>query len=134
MAIWRKTVATAPSIALGQQRQARVVVGGGVEQAPEHQRLAEHRRGLGQRQRRRLLKHALGLGQRGVQPVAELVGHRQHVAAPGGEVEHHVRVHAGHGVGAERAAALVRAHRGVDPALVEEAAGDRTRPRGANDW
>ena len=125
IAIWRKTVAIAPSIRSASRREPRVVVGRLVEQPLEHERLAEHRGGLGQRQRRRLVEDALRLGERGVQPVAELVGHRQHVAAPGGEVEHHVGVHARHRVGAERAAALVRAHRRVDPVLVEEPPGDR---------
>ncbi len=95
-----------------------------VEQALEHERLAEHRRGLGQRQRRRLVEDPLRLGERGVQAVAELVGHGEHVAPAGGEVQQHVGVHARHRVAAEGATALVRAHRGVDPVLVEEAGHD----------
>ena len=42
-------------------------------------------------------------------PWPELVRERQHVAAQVRVVEHHVRVHARHAVGAERAAALARA-------------------------
>ena len=108
---------------LGQQRQAARPVGGRVEELLEDERLAEHAGRLGEGQRRVLLERAPALRQRGVQPVAELVGERQHVAALARVVEQHVRVHARHGVGAERAAALGRAHRRVDPALVEEAPG-----------
>ena len=113
--------------ALGQQAEARVFALGRVQQPAEHERLAEHRRGLRERQRRRLLEHALRLGECGMQAVAEFVRHRQHVATAGGEVEHHVRVHARDGVGAEGAAALVRADRSVDPALVEEPPRDPSR-------
>ena len=70
------------------------------------------------------MEDPLRLRERGVQAVAKLVGHRQHVTPACGEVEQHVRVDARHGVGTERAAALVRAHRCVDPALVEEPADD----------
>ena len=62
--------------------------------------------------------------ERRVHAVAELVRERHHVAALVGVVEQHVRVRRGHRVGAERPAALVRAHRRVDPALVEEALHD----------
>ena len=53
--------------------------------------------------------------------VAELVREREHVAALVRVVEHHVRVRRRDRVRAERAAALVGAHRRVDPRLVEEA-------------
>ena len=109
---------------VGEQAQALRPRRWPLEQPPEHERLAEHRRGLGERQRRRLVEDALRLGERGMEAVAELVRHRQHVPPARGEVEHHVGMDARHGVGAERAAALVRADRRVDPVLVEEAARD----------
>ena len=56
----------------------------------------------------------------GVDAVAELVRERQHVAAARGPVEHHVRVHGRHRVGAERARALAGPHRRVDPVLVKK--------------
>ena len=62
-----------------------------------------------------------GIASAGVQAVAELVGEHEHVAPAARVVEHHVGVHARRRVRAEGAAALVRAHRSVDPALVEEA-------------
>ena len=105
---------------LGQQAQARGGRLGGVEQTPEHERLAEHRRGLGQRERRVLLERAARSGQRRVQAVAQLVGQREHVAAARGVVEHQVRVRGGDGVRAEGAAALALAHGRVDVAPVEE--------------
>ena len=86
--------------------------------------LAEHRRGLRERQRRRLVERALTAGQVGVQAVAELVGQRQHVAVAAGPVEQQVRVVRRHGVGAERSGALGRPDRGVDPAAVVEALHD----------
>src|SRR4051812_35567500 len=54
---------------------------------------------------------------------AELVREREDVAPAPGVVEHHVGMRAGHGVRAERAAALARSHGRIDPALVEEALG-----------
>ena len=86
--------------------------------------LAEHRRGLGQRERRGLVEDALPAGQVRVQAVTELVGEGQHVAPPRRPVEQQVRVLARHGVGAERAGPLAGPHRRVDPPLVEEAPGD----------
>ena len=53
-------------------------------------------------------------------PVAELVRHRQHVVGPRRVVEHHVRMGGGHGVRAERAAALAGAGRAVHVAAREE--------------
>ena len=129
IAIWRNTVAIAPSTRSASSAEPALVVGDLGEHPPEHQLLAEHRRGLGERQRRRLVEHALGLGERGVQAVAELVRHRQHVAAGGGEVEQHVRVHARNRVRAEGAASLVRPRRRVDPVLVEEPPRDRAGRR-----
>ena len=67
-------------------------VAAGLRQQPlEHERLSEHRCGLGDRQRRALMKDALLLRQRRVQPVPELVRDRQHVTAARRVVEHHVR-------------------------------------------
>ena len=105
---------------LGEQREARLGVRRRVEQAAEHELLAEHARRLGERQRRALLEEALRPRQRRVHAVAELVGEGQDVAAARGVVEQHVRVDGGDGVRAERAAALVRAHGRVDPAVVVE--------------
>ena len=110
---------------LRQQRQARLGRRGRVQEPPEHERLAEHRRGLGQRQRRRHVVDALLGPERGVHAMPELVRQRQHVAAQVRVVQQHVRVHARHAVGAERAAALAGAHRPVDPVLVEEAVDQR---------
>ena len=81
---------------LRQQRQPRLGRRRRLQQPPEHERLAEHRRGLGQRQRRRHVEDALLAAERGVHAVAELVRQRQHVAAQVRVVEQHVRVHARH--------------------------------------
>ena len=110
--------------ALGEQREPSRRVRGLGEQAAEGDRLAEHRRRLGEGERRRLVEHPLFPRQVGVDAVAELVGERQHVAPAGRPVEQHVRVVRRHRVGAERARALAGAHRRVDPVLVEEAAHD----------
>ena len=71
------------------------------------------------------------LGEVSVQAVAELVGEREYRAPVAREVHEDVRVHARHVRRAERARALVLAHRRVDPALAEEALDDvsRRRPR-----
>ena len=55
-------------------------------------------------------------------PVAELVGQREHVPAASGVVEQHVREHRRRGGGAERSPALPRPHGGVHVALGEEPA------------
>ena len=81
MATWRKTVAIEPSMLSASSARRDSAELGLLEQPPEHDRLAEHRRGLGQRQRRALVEDALRRGERGVHAVAELVGERQHVAA-----------------------------------------------------
>jgi hypothetical protein len=49
--------------------------------APKHDRLAEHGRGLRERERRALMEHALLGGEREVHAVAELVRECEHVAA-----------------------------------------------------
>ena len=95
-----------------------------VEQPAEDERLAEHRGRLAHGQRRVLLQRAARDGEACVQSVAELVGEHEDVAAAAGVVEHHVGMDARRGVGAEGAAALVRAYRSVDPVLVEEALGE----------
>ena len=107
---------------LGQQREPRLRGLGALEQAAEHERLAEHARGLGQRERGRHVEDALARAERRVHAVAELVRQRQHVAPARGPVEHHERVHVRRAVRAERPRALAGADRRVDPALVEEAA------------
>ena len=114
---------------LGQQREPRGRRGVLFEQLAEHDRLAEHRGGLGERQRRVLVEDALPRREREVHAVAELVRERQHVAAARGVVEQHVGELRRHGAGAERAAALGRAHRRVDPPLVEEAPDERAELR-----
>ena len=67
---------------LGEQREPLVGIGGGVEQPAEGDRLAEHRRGLGEGQRRGLVEDPLVAREVGVQPVAHLVREREHVAPP----------------------------------------------------
>ena len=94
-----------------------------LEQALEHDVLAEDRGRLGERQRGGEVVDALRPGQRGVHAVPELVGHHEHVVRARGVVEHHVRVRRGHRVRAERAAALARARRAVDVAAGEELGG-----------
>ena len=105
---------------VGEQREPRRRVGRLAEHPAEDDRLAEDRRRLGDRQRGRELEDALRARQRRVDAVAELVGHRQHVAGARGVVEHHVGVARGHRVGAERAAALAGRRRGVDVVAGEE--------------
>ena len=100
-------------------RRAAGIVGG-VEEAPEGDGLAEHRRGLGEGERRGLVVDALLAREVRVQPVTHLVGEGEHVAAARGPVEQQVRVLARHGVRAERAGTLARTDRRVDPRLVEE--------------
>ena len=56
----------------------------------------------------------------GMQSVPQFVGEREDISATAGPVEKQERMSAGHGVGAERSGALARAHRCVDPLLVEE--------------
>ncbi|SNQ51160.1 hypothetical protein FRACA_620009 [Frankia canadensis] len=109
---------------LRQQREARLGVARPLQQPVEHDRLAEHRRRLGHRQGRALLQDALLLGEREVDAVAELVGESEHVTAPRGEVQHHIRVHRRDGGARERTAPFARPDGRVDPVLVEEPAGD----------
>ncbi len=106
--------------ALREQREPRRGLGRLGEQTPEGDGLAEHRRGLRERQRRRLMEHALPAGEVRMQPVAELVRERQHVAPTRGPVEQHVGMVRRDRVGAERARALPGTHRCIDPRLVEE--------------
>ncbi len=115
---------------LREQRQARGGRGILGQQPPEHDRLGEHRRGLGERQRRALMEHALLGGQREVHAMTELVREREHVAPARGVVEQHVRVHRGHRRGAEGPAALARSQGSVDVALVEEPLRERPQLRG----
>ena len=63
-----------------------------------------------------------------MQPVAELVRERQHVAPACRPVEQHVRVVRRHRVRAEGAGPLARSHRRVDPRLVEELLRDLGEP------
>ena len=115
IAVWRNTVAIDPSIDSASSDRRDSGVARLLEQAAEDERLAEHRCRLGERQRRALLEHAARAGELGVQAVAHLVGEDEHVAALGRVVEHEVGVLARDGVRGERAAALGRPRRGVDP-------------------
>ena len=115
---------------LGEQRQTRGRRRVLLQQPPEDDGLGEHRRGLGERQRRVLVEDALAGGEREVHAVAELVREREHVAPARGVVEQHVGKHRRHGRGAEGAAPLGRAQRRIDPALVEEALGQRAQLSG----
>ena len=60
IATWRNTVAIEPSMLSARSESRDAGDGGLVEQATEHERLAEHARGLGERQRRGEVEHALG--------------------------------------------------------------------------
>ena len=73
------------------------------------------------------MEDPLAGGEREVHAVTELVREREHVAPARGVVEQHVREHRRHRRRAEGAAALARSHRRVDPALVEEALGQRAQ-------
>ena len=88
-------------VGLAQHRGVDVVDGGGqqlaagervgllAQQAVGHQHLAEHRGGLGERQRGVLGEARVAARQHAVDGVAELVGERRHVAHPAGEVDQH---------------------------------------------
>ena len=95
----------------------------------EGQRLAEHRRRLGERQRRAGVQEPEILGERAVQTVAELVRERQHAPPLAGVVHQHVRVDVRDERRAEGAEHLPRPHRGVDPLVLEEVADDLARHR-----
>ena len=93
----------------------------------ERERLAEHRGGFGQSQRRVVIEDVLVRGQAVVETVPKLVRQGGHVAQPACEVQHHVRVVARghrHAVGSAGFAGL---HRSVDPAVAEEVVNQRTR-------
>ena len=100
-----------------EQREPLGRIGDRLEEAAERDGLAEHRRGLRERERRRLVEHALPAREVRVQAVAELVREREHVAAARRPVEQQVRVMRRHRVRAERARTLARARRRVDPGL-----------------
>ena len=93
----------------GEQREPLGRIGHRLEQATERDRLAEHRRGLGERERRPLVEHALAAREVRVQAVAELVRERQHVAPARRPVEQEVRVMRRHRVRAERCPVACRA-------------------------
>ncbi len=109
-----------PFEALGEQSKPRRRVARLREQATEGHGLSEDRRRLRERERCRLVEDALLPREIGVQAVPELVRERQHIAPPRRPVEEHVRVVGRNRVRAERAGSLARAHRRVDPRLVEE--------------
>ena len=97
---------------------------GAIEQRAEGQHLAEDARRLRQRQRRLRHQEALVGGQHLVHAVAELVRERHHVARLALVVEQHVGVRRRHGRMREGARRLAGPRRRVDPAPLEEAAGD----------
>ena len=114
----------------GEHGLALLLVGGLAEQLLEGQHLAEHARGLRQRQRRRRHQRAVRRRQHLVHAVAELMGERHHVARLALIVEQHIRMRRRHGRMRKGAGRLARPRRRVDPAVVEEALGDR-RPSSA---
>ena len=95
-----------------------------VEQRAEGQHLAEHARGLGERQRRRRHQRALHIGEHLMHAVAKLVRERHHVARLALIVQQDVGMRARHGRMREGAGRLPFADRRIDPALREEAVGD----------
>ena len=105
-----------------EQREAFGRIGDGLEQASEGDRLAEHRRGLRQRERCRLMEHSLPPGEVCMQSVAQLVRECEDVSPARRPVEQEIRMMGGHRVRAERARTLARTRRGVDPGVVEELA------------
>ena len=113
----------------GEHGLALLLVGGLGEQLLEGQHLAEHARGLGERQRRRRHQRAVRRRQHLVHAVAELVRERHHVARLALVVQQHVGVRRRHGRMRERAGRLARPRRRVDPAVLEEALGDRRHLR-----
>ena len=80
IATCRNTVAKASSSLPQSSAEPDARVALVAQQAPEHQHLAEHARGLGGRERRVLLEEAARPREVLVHAVAELVGERHHVA------------------------------------------------------
>ncbi len=101
-----------------------------IEQRAEGQHLAEHARGLGERQRRRRHQRALHAGQHLMHAVAELVRERHHVARLALVVEQDVGVRGRHRRMREGAGRLALPCTGasIQP-LREEAPGDVGHPR-----
>ena len=108
----------------GEHRLALDRVGGLLEEAAEGQHLAEHARGLGERQRRRRHERAVRRREHLVHAVAELVRERHHVPRLALVVEEHIGVRRRHRRMREGAGRLAGPDRRVDPALVEESLGD----------
>ena len=92
------------------------------EKLLERQHLAEHARGLGERQRRRRHQRAVGRGQHLMHAVAEFVRERHHVARLALIIEQHIRMRRRRGRMREGARRLARPHRRVDPALGRKSA------------
>ena len=113
----------------GEHGLALLLVGGLGQQLLEGQHLAEHARGLGQRQRRRRHQRAVRRRQHLMHAVAELVGERHHVARLALVVEHHIGMRRRHGRMREGAGRFSGPRRRIDPAVVEEALGDRRHLR-----
>ena len=99
-------------------------------QPSERERLAEHRRRLGQGQRRRGVEEPPVAGEVAVQAVAQLVRQRQDGPPLPREAHQHVGMDTGHRGGAEGPVLLVRADGGVDPAGLEELLDDIAGHRG----
>ena len=107
-----------------QQGEAFVGVVDQRQQSITGDRFAEHRRRLGERERRVLVEDALFAGQVEMDAMSEFVGERCHVARLRRPVQQHVRVMLRRHAGGERAAALAGANRGVDPRFVDEPSDD----------
>ena len=108
----------------GQHRLAGGLVGRGLEQRLEGQHLAEHRGGLGQRQRRVGHQRALLGRQHLVHAMAQLVRQGHHVANLSLIVQQEIRMRRRHRRMGEGPWRLARPRRRVDPARAEEFAAD----------
>ena len=109
----------------GEQRLALPGVFGLRQQPLEGQHFAEHAGGLGQRQRRRRHQRSVFGRQHLMHAMAELMRQRHHVARLALIVHQHIGMRRRRGRMRERARRLARPHRRVDPAIGEEALGDR---------
>ena len=126
-AICRTTVLSASSILPASRIRRCTGSRSAREQGAKGQLLAEHRGGLGERQRRRCHQRTLPAGEHLMHAVAQLMRQRHDVARAPLVVHEHVGVHARHGRVAERAGILARPQGGIDPALAEEALEDLRR-------
>jgi len=103
-----------------EQREPLRGIGRGREQAPECHRLAEHRRGLGQREWSPLVEHTLRPREGTREPWPSSCASVSTFAPARRPVEQHVRVMRRNRVRARTRPTACRTHRRVDPLLVEE--------------